>query len=70
MDDSAREENRYRSFVVRCWREGGAEVGEPHWRFSLEEAGRPGARKGFDRVESCTAYLVEQLNENEASGNK
>ncbi len=52
----------YRAFMMRCWKE---EDDLPHdtplWRFSLEEVGIDGPRKGFTSLKALTAYLNELL---------
>lgn len=53
----------YRSFLLRCWREGtGADDGAPIWRFLLQEIGvAPESARGFPDFEQLVAFLRGEL---------
>lgn len=47
----------YRSFLVRCWREGESEP--PVWRFALIEIGQTEQARGFADWQALARYLDE-----------
>ncbi len=52
----------YRCFLVRCrLAEGAAPGGEPAWRFTVQEAGRDGARRSFACLKDVEAYIDAEL---------
>ncbi len=52
----------YRCFLVRCrLAEEASAGGELAWRFTVQEAGRDGARRCFACLEDVEAYLEAEL---------
>ncbi len=52
----------YRCFLVRCrLAEGTVPGSEPAWRFTVQEAGRDGARRSFACLRDVEAYLEAEL---------
>ncbi len=62
-DAGGRKQRRaYRCFLVRCRpAEEAVPGGEPAWRFTVQEAGRDGARRCFACLEDVEAYLEAEL---------
>ncbi len=66
--ESAKKRVYYRCFLLRCQRQESAEAGlpadmggEPAWRFTVQEAGRDGARRSFTSLKDVEAYLAARL---------
>jgi hypothetical protein len=52
----------YRTYLVRCWQEREAALGEEsHWRFWLEEISHKQRKKGFGNLEALFAFLRTEL---------
>ena len=52
----------YRCFLVRCrLAEEASGVGEPAWRFTVQEAGRDGARRSFACLVDVEVYIEGEL---------
>ena len=52
----------YRAYLLRCWQEGEAALGqEPAWRFSVEEILHERRRQGFSSLEGLIAFLRAEL---------
>lgn len=52
----------YRAFLLRCWREAGAEPGgQAAWRFCLVEPGNGETERGFASLEALLAHLRQEL---------
>jgi hypothetical protein len=52
----------YRSYVIRCWREGSQPAGDPAaWRFAVEPIRPGGERRGFGTIDSLVAFLLAEL---------
>lgn len=55
---------RYRTFLLRCWREGDTSANDGSaWRFSVEEILGERRRWGFGSFEGVVALLSDQLME-------
>jgi hypothetical protein len=61
------EPSRYRSYVVRCWRESSVHAGRETtvWRFSLQDPGT-GQRRGFATLEALMGMLQAELADDKA----
>jgi len=56
------EEQDYRAYLLRCWREAGAAAnGEAVWRFMLMDIDAHRAKKGFACLDDLAAHLREEL---------
>ena len=56
-----------RAYLVRCWREEGATVlGQPSWRFSVEEVFGERRRRGFRSLKDLIAFIQAEMREAEA----
>ena len=65
MEGIWEEENRYRSYLLRCWKAGGARSDEPgEWRFSLECI-QTGKKRGFLRLSTLLEFLDGELKQYE-----
>ncbi len=54
-------DGRYRSFLLRCWREPGGEEGVASWRFSVTEVDGDRPRWGCEGLDELLVLLGERL---------
>ena len=60
-----------RAYLVRCWREeGAAVVGQPSWRFSVEEVFGKRRRRGFRSLQALVDYIQAEMQEAEAGSDR
>ncbi len=53
---------QYRSFLLRCWQEAGAEPdGKPAWRFTLVDFDDAQVQRAFADLEALLAHLGQEL---------
>jgi CRISPR/Cas system endoribonuclease Cas6 (RAMP superfamily) len=60
------EDELYRAYLLRCWREGHVETDEePLWRFCVEDVFGERRRQGFGSLEALLAFLRVELTSEE-----
>ncbi len=58
----------YRSFLVRCWRVGGAAERPAVWRFVVLEVGGRTPRRAFSDLDGLVGYLRGELDDDRPQG--
>ena len=55
------ENELYRAYLIRCWREGDGATDESLWRFCVEDVFDERHQHGFGSLEALVAFLRVEL---------